>query len=82
VGSISKSRPGGKWWRLKYRYAGKEKRWSLGVYPDVPLTGRKDGACGRLIEGAREKRDKVQQWAGYLDMLREGADVIPLHRVG
>ena len=28
---------GGKWWRLKYRYAGKEKRLSLGVYPDVSL---------------------------------------------
>jgi hypothetical protein len=23
---------GGKWWRLKYRYAGKEKRVSLGIY--------------------------------------------------
>ena len=28
---------GGKWWRLKYRFGGKEKRLSLGVYPDVPL---------------------------------------------
>jgi hypothetical protein len=28
---------GGKWWRLKYRYAGKEKRLSLGVYPEVNL---------------------------------------------
>src|ERR1019366_7737848 len=28
---------GGKWWRFKYRYAGKEKRLSLGVYPDVEL---------------------------------------------
>jgi hypothetical protein len=27
----------GKWWRLKYRYAGKEKRVSLGVYPEVNL---------------------------------------------
>ena len=26
---------GGKWWRLKYRFDGKEKRLSLGVYPDV-----------------------------------------------
>ena len=24
---------GGKWWRLKYRFDGKEKRFSLGVYP-------------------------------------------------
>lgn len=28
---------GGKWWRLKYRFAGKEKRLSLGVYPDIGL---------------------------------------------
>ena len=28
---------GGKWWRFKYRFAGKEKRLSLGVYPQVSL---------------------------------------------
>ena len=28
---------GGKWWRLKYRMDGKEKRFSLGVYPEVSL---------------------------------------------
>jgi integrase len=28
---------GGKWWRFKYRFGGKEKRLSLGVYPDVGL---------------------------------------------
>jgi len=28
---------GGKWWRIKYRFAGKEKRLSLGMYPDVGL---------------------------------------------
>ena len=25
---------GGKWWRLKYRHGGKEKRLSLGTFPD------------------------------------------------
>ena len=40
---------GGKWWRLKYRYAGKEKRLSLGVYPEV---GLKD---------AREQRDEMRR---------------------
>ncbi|AWG30944.1 tyrosine-type recombinase/integrase [Burkholderia cenocepacia] len=39
---------GGKWWRLKYRVGGKEKRISLGVYPDVPL------------KEARERRDKAR----------------------
>jgi integrase len=33
---------GGKWWRLKYRYLGKEKRISLGVYPDVSLKMARD----------------------------------------
>ena len=28
---------GGKWWRIKYRFGGKEKRLSLGVYPAVGL---------------------------------------------
>jgi integrase len=28
---------GGRWWRFKYRFAGREKRLSLGVYPDVDL---------------------------------------------
>ena len=28
---------GGKWWRLKYRFAGKERRLSLGTYPQVSL---------------------------------------------
>ncbi|MFT3755274.1 MAG: integrase arm-type DNA-binding domain-containing protein [Pseudoxanthomonas sp.] len=28
---------GGKWWRWKYRFAGKEKRLALGTYPDVSL---------------------------------------------
>ncbi len=33
---------GGKWWRLKYRFGGKEKRISLGVYPDVGLKEARD----------------------------------------
>jgi integrase len=33
---------GGKWWRLKYRFDGKEKRLSLGVYPDVSLKEARD----------------------------------------
>ncbi|MDH4055667.1 MAG: integrase arm-type DNA-binding domain-containing protein [Gammaproteobacteria bacterium] len=33
---------GGKWWRYKYRYAGKEKRISLGTYPDVTLKEARD----------------------------------------
>ncbi len=28
---------GSRWWRLRYRFAGKQKGLSLGVYPDVSL---------------------------------------------
>ncbi len=28
---------GGKWWRMKYRFNGKESRLALGVYPEVGL---------------------------------------------
>ena len=40
---------GGKWWWLKYRFEGKEKRLSLGVYPDVSL------------KDARERRDEARK---------------------
>ncbi len=33
---------GGKWWRYKYRFNGKEKRISLGVYPDVSLSDARE----------------------------------------
>ncbi len=33
---------GRKWWRLKYRYGGKEKKLCLGVYPDVSLKEARD----------------------------------------
>ncbi|GJH07734.1 integrase arm-type DNA-binding domain-containing protein [Caballeronia novacaledonica] len=45
---------GGKWWRFKYRFEGKEKRISLGVYPDVGLRDareRRDGARKLLANG-------------------------------
>ena len=33
---------GGKWWRFKYRFGGKEKRLSLGVYPAISLKDARD----------------------------------------
>lgn len=60
---------GGKWWRLKYRFAGKEKRLSLGVYPETPLAGRKDKKTGEwIVKGARDKRDEARR------LLSEGID--------
>jgi hypothetical protein len=33
---------GGKYWRLKYRHAGKEKMLAFGVYPEVSLKEARD----------------------------------------
>ena len=30
---------GGRWWRFKYRFAGKEKLLSMGTYPDTVVSG-------------------------------------------
>ena len=38
---------GGKWWRYKFRFGGKELRLSLGTYPDVSL---KDARARHSIE--------------------------------
>jgi integrase len=40
---------GSRWWRFKYRFAGMEKRISLGVYPDVGL------------KKARDRRDEMRK---------------------
>lgn len=40
---------GSRYWRMKYRVAGKEKRLAFGVYPDVSLAD------------AREKRDAAKK---------------------
>jgi len=48
------STAGGKYWRLKYRFGGKEKRLALGTYPKVTLAAarkRRDEARERLVAG-------------------------------
>lgn len=63
---------GGRYWRLKYRYAGKEKLLALGVYPEVSL------------KDARERRDVARR---HLDggedpgELRKAAKVKRAHEV-
>lgn len=45
---------GAKYWRMKYRFAGKEKRLALGVYPEVSLKEarrKRDEARKRLADG-------------------------------
>lgn len=57
---------GGKWWRLKYRIDGKEKRLSLGVYPDVGLKearDRRDAARKLLADGVDPSENRKAQKA-------------------
>ncbi len=45
---------GGRWWRLKYRFEGKEKRLSLGTFPDTSLADartNRDAARKLLAKG-------------------------------
>jgi len=52
--SIQINPNGGKWWRLRYRFEGKEKMLSLGTYPDVALKDareRRDAARKLLTDG-------------------------------
>jgi len=62
------STAGGKYWRWKYRFAGKEKRLAFGVYPDVSLKaarGKRDDAREQLADGidpgAARKAEKQAQ---------------------
>jgi len=68
---------GGKWWRLRYRFDGKEKMLSLGVYPDVSLKEartRRDSARKLLANGIDpgeqrkfEKAEKSERTANSLE---------------
>lgn len=57
---------GGKWWRLKYRFGGKEKRLSFGVYPEVSLKdarARRDEARKLLAAGVDPMEHKKAEKA-------------------
>ncbi|CAN5352292.1 tyrosine-type recombinase/integrase [soil metagenome] len=50
---------GGKYWRMKYRHAGKEKRLALGVYPAVSLAQARK-ACDQAREALTAGDDPAQ----------------------
>ena len=59
---------GSKYWRLQYRYEGKQKMLALGVYPEITLAEarvRRDEARKLLANGVdpgdKKKNDKVEQ---------------------
>jgi integrase len=70
---------GGKWWRLKYRYNGKEKRLSLGVYPDVSLKDarqRRDNARKLLAEDIDPSENRKAQKAAKVERAANSFEVI------
>jgi len=63
---------GGKWWRFKYRWGGKEKLLSLGTYPAITLAvarERRDAARKQLAHGIdpSEARQSAKQAAHAAD---------------
>lgn len=58
---------GGKYWRLKYRFAGKEKRLALGVYPQVSLLEAREARelakkqLTQHIDPSTERQDRRRQ---------------------
>ena len=62
---------GGKWWRFKYRFDGKEKSLSFGTYPEVPLAlararhaeARQVLAAGTDPSAARQQAKQARQEA-------------------
>lgn len=61
---------GSKYWRMKYRFAGKEKMLSIGVYPDVTLADAREkrsearkllAAGGDPGEAKRKKKSRSKQ---------------------
>jgi integrase len=60
---------GGKWWRFKYRFQGKEKRISLGVYPEIGLKkARELREYNRTLvaEGIDPSENKKSNKSAYL----------------
>jgi len=70
---------GSKYWRLKYRYAGKEKRLAFGVYPDVSLAQareRREVARKLLANGIDPGAAKQAQKASNVALAENSFEVI------
>ena len=72
--------PGGsKYWRLKYRFNGKEKKLALGVYPDVPLAlarERREAARKLLAQDIDPGENKKAAKAAGADRAANSFEVI------
>lgn len=70
---------GGKWWRLKYRFDGKEKLLSLGVYPDTGLKdarNSRDEARKLLAKGVDPSENRKAKKTARADMAANSFEVV------
>jgi Arm DNA-binding domain len=73
---------GQKYWRLKYRFEGKEKKLAFGVYPDVTLAdarAKRDAARRIAAAGedpaARKQEEQARQQANIFQSFQLGVAV-------
>ena len=69
------TREGGRWWRLRYRWQGREQMLSLGVYPEISLKIardrrelRRDLYYGNYAAARHERRELRRE---YRDLNRD-----------
>ncbi|MBL8328716.1 MAG: tyrosine-type recombinase/integrase [Rubrivivax sp.] len=89
VSAAAAAGPGGRYWRLKYRFGGKEKRLALGVYPEVSLKlarerreaarailsrGRDPLALWHELRGLRPDDDSAAAWREAAELIDAGTD--------
>jgi len=70
---------GSKWWRLDYRFAGKRKTLSMGVYPDVGLKDareRRDAARKQLADGIDPGANRKAQKAATTERAANSFEII------
>lgn len=71
--------PGGKLWRMKYRFDGKENLLSFGAYPDVPLIRareKRDKARSLIADGVDPSDNRKAQKAAKADRASNSFEVI------
>ncbi len=70
---------GGKWWRFRYRFAGKYKSLSMGVYPDVSLAKareRREEARKLLADGIDPSENRKAQKSAKADRAANSFEVV------
>lgn len=70
---------GGKWWRFRFMFDGKEKLLSLGVYPDVSLKDareRRDEARKLVANGVNPSENRKIQKSARADLIANSFEVV------